>query len=227
MEEIDPQLLRIEEKEAEVKVIADTLVAMKTVLDGENDFDSRSKCDQLASAIDPDKIQKALLGHRTRYVAWTHVVPPMDSMKQPVSASRELSAFGNAVNVCETVAARGSPDAITTANSEVRKLYTPSRIKKGMPEDLAEMLDAMERFIFDEIDLATLEQRMRKGVKVLNQLDSAISIDKGKIRAAVDVAQRIINHKDDDTFFSSDPKLKQEFTDVVYDAWGNISLLQA
>merc|ERR1711871_1916116 len=85
----------------------------------------------------------------------------------------------------------------------------------------------MEKFIHGEIDREALEGGIQQGLEPLQRLVKDLRVDMAKVQSAFDLAQQILNHTlEDPTYFSDDDKLKERFTAVVYDAWGNLNGLQ-
>jgi len=227
IEEVEPQLQRLAEKEQEVVVVADTLAKFKPVLDSNSSDEKKLKKLGGIFLQDMDKIKAVQMGHKKRYQAWINDVPPFNA-GQNKPASAEVSALASVVSIAESVSARGNSDTLTAANSEVKRLYRPSSIVPGHPETLARALVAMEKFIHGEIALEEMEASIAPGLAVLAIYQKDMRVSAAKVQSAYDLAKKIINNsRDDPQYFTDDPKLVGHFTDVVYDAWSDVSMLQA
>jgi len=232
IDEVGPQLSRIEEKEHECAMVCDIMSKLENITDVSNTDSPQVKHDAIKELLIskiPD-ILRALNGHQIRYISWLHDVPPFTQQKA-LKMSAELTALSTIVTTCEAVAARANDDVLQSAYSTCVMAYRPTCIKKGDTEKLARSLVAMEKFIHGDetADLAYLEEKTKEGFEPLERLADDMRMDMAKLRSAFDMTTKVINQGNADQTWLVDgdyPAMVPLYTDVVYDAWGNLSKLQ-
>jgi hypothetical protein len=232
IEEIRPQVERIKQKEEECHQVCDSLNALSKIIEsGDNDS---AKEQAISNLLDKDqgKITKVLHGHKARYIGWSHEAPMTSSFRQPVSKSAELACLAAIVSTCEGVCARPGEDAMTHANTEIKKLYRPTPLKKGDAEKFARCLVAMERFGHMDEGTSTeeLKQKIEEGREPLARFRDDMRMNVTGLSTAFDLCDKIINRteaEEDESYFSNDPKLVEKFKNAVFDAWANVTTLQA
>jgi hypothetical protein len=225
--EIQPQISRLEHKENEAADVARVLSQMHPILTSTASSEDKVKSIAELLAKWRGKIREGLMGHHQRYLAWKSDVSEFNSGKVVPSGATELTNLAAIINICESVVANGNEDMLTAANAEVKKIYRPTTLKKGVDAEFAQALDVMEAFMCNEIDESTMESKLARTEKLVKKLNEDLHVDVTKLMSAFDVARQIINHKDDIEYYLGDEKLQRKFKDVVADAWTNIITIQA
>jgi hypothetical protein len=235
--EIKPQVDRLIGKEDEIEVVAKVIDDMHGVLNsGDVDGTQVAKIVKIFEEYE-NGLHKAHMGHKARYKAWLSNVPEFNGLKAVPSLSPELSSLSSIVTTAETVIARGSDDLISAANAEIRKVYRPTAIRKGVDAEFCRCLVEMEKYIYGDID----EQALEKGINGGKSLEDGIHgglelcaklhkdkrINVTKLMSAFDEAKIIVLHKSDPDFYRGDEERQDRFKSVVFDAWSNVVTLQA
>jgi hypothetical protein len=230
IEEISPQVERIKQKEAECVQVCDSLNALSKVLESGDNDEKKEK--QIAEMLTKDQgdIKKVLQGHKARYAGWTHECPMISTFRQPVSKSAELACLSAIVSTCEGVCSRPGEDAMTHANTEIKKLFRPTPLHKGDAEKFARCLVAMEHF--GHMDEGTspevLQQKIEEGREPLGRFRDDLRVNVTGLSTAFDLCDKIISRSvDDPEFFANDPALQEQYKNAVFDAWANVTTLQA
>jgi hypothetical protein len=241
IEEIKPQIERLKEKEEEAHDVAGCLGHLAEVVGSDkSDPDKEKEIAKYLGDKEHKKIQDVLDGHKARYVGWSHEIPMTPQFRQPVSKSPELAVLSAIVATLEGVCARPTEDAMMQANTEVKKKYRPTPIKKGDPEKFARALVAMERFAHqdegEDATTAVLEQKIQEMIEPLERFRDDLRVNVTGLSSVFDMCQMIINRSADDpeyfTMADADKKnesqrLPARFKAAVFDAWHNVTTLQA
>jgi hypothetical protein len=238
IEEIQPQIERLKEKESEAEEVASCLGNLANVLGSKKDNPEKERDIEKLLNKNQSSVEKMLHGHKARYTGWSHETPMTPQFRQPVSKSPELAVLSAIVATLEGVCARPTEDAMIHANSEVKKKYRPTPIKKGDPEKFARALVAMERFAHQDegADVAFLEAKIQEMKEPLERHREDLRVNITGLSTVFDLCEKIIRRsaEDPDYFDNADQekknpsqRLKAKFKAAVFDAWHNVTTLQA
>jgi hypothetical protein len=253
LEEIQPQIGRIKEKEKEVELLSQMFDKMEGIVNSNNADDMKlEKLEKLMKEKSPtlspsgkpvswDEATRTMLnGHMMRYAGWERESPSFHT-KQPRSHSAELRTMTAIVATCETAVQNGSDDVINAARSEAYRLYAPCKVDAAICGQFAKCLTIMEKFAHKDENPETgapytvdeMEAGIKDGVPMIAELRQDPKIAVAGLSSVFDLAARIIRRsKNEPDYYENggDTKageMKEQFINALQDSWTNLTVLQS
>lgn len=252
IEEIQPQIGRIKEKEKEVELLSNLFEKMEAILNSNNaEIMKMEKLEKLMGEKSPtlgpsgkavpwqEAVKTMLQGHMLRYAGWERQTPSFNT-KQPRSHSAELRTMTAIVTACESAVQNGSDDVINSARSEAYRLYAPCKVNAEICAQFAKCLTVMEKFAHGDENPDTgapytvddMEAGIKDGVPVLKELRKDPKLAMAGLAAVFDLAARIIRRsKNEPNYYENGGnqpgEVKEEFVKALQDSWTNQAVLQS